>query len=705
MYISKLSIINYKNFKSSNFRFIKDSVNTIIGENASGKTNVFQAMRLVLDDSMPSNAKFLSKDDFHRGLGEPFGHWIVISLFFEGLSDTEEQQVVANYVINDGEEETSSSEGSYTFIYRPKYAIRQQLFELTEEFEDPIERKKLVKDYLSSLSITKETYEALAVVRTKLDFTDSATYKSVVGNFEECVFPNPTLETEATIGNKKPPYFSLVSEVACTYVKALRNVVSDFKYYKTNPLYKLLTLKSKQISDDNKVVADIIKVNSKISSIPEIEALSNDISQSLLSTVGSTYSPKIQVSSQLPEDFIELVQSLGLVVEDSLNYTGTGRIEDLSLGGANLIYLALKLYEYEAIRDSEDHITHFLMIEEPEAHIHTHIQKTLFDNFNFKNTQVFVSTHSTQISSVSNISSMNILSRKDGETGVYLPSNNLEPYHVKCIERYLDAVRSDILFAKSVILVEGDAEVILIPDLVKKTLGVSLDEMGISLIKMDGTVFKYISDLFHTDRIRSYCSILTDLDAAFVTQKNESFANEEYIKSQMNAQKSGAARKVVMDEYIKGNPYVEAFYATNTFETELVRLNDNFTLFQAAIDKNYKRQKKIEDYKKDIASKEFSVRCHRVLKLADKIGKGWLATQMIQNTTIDNLIPDYILRAIKFSLSDRDISDIYQKMMDFNIAEMTSEEQEQLNTIDCFIGKLDLYRTFYKDTFVRFVDL
>jgi hypothetical protein len=28
--------------------------------------------------------------------------------------------------------------------------------------------------------------------------------------------------------------------------------------------------------------------------------------------------------------------------------------------------LALKLYEYEEIRDAEEHITHFLLIEEPE---------------------------------------------------------------------------------------------------------------------------------------------------------------------------------------------------------------------------------------------------------------------------------------------------------------------------------------------------
>ncbi|TOR15500.1 hypothetical protein CGG82_12615, partial [Vibrio parahaemolyticus] len=76
MYISSLSIVNYKNFKSVTFSFVKDSVNTIIGENAAGKTNVFQAMRLVLDESLPSNAKQLQSEDFHRGLRQPFGNWI-----------------------------------------------------------------------------------------------------------------------------------------------------------------------------------------------------------------------------------------------------------------------------------------------------------------------------------------------------------------------------------------------------------------------------------------------------------------------------------------------------------------------------------------------------------------------------------------------------------------------------------------------------
>jgi len=706
MYISQLSIVNYKNFKQEKFKFKRKSVNNIIGENASGKTNVFQAMRLILDDSLPANAKFLSKDDFHRGLGEPFGHWIIISLNFSGLEDTEEQQVLANYILNDGEDHKTSSEGTYTFIFRPKFSFRQELHQISNDHEDLCTRKDKILEFCSSHTISRETYEPIAFVRTKIDLADESIYRDHVGDFKQYIFPNPNLESEELIGNKKPPYFSLVNEVACTYVKALRNVVADLKYYKTNPLYKLLTLKSKQINDDKSIVNDIVKVNQKISSIPEIENLSNDISRSLVNTIGSTYSPKIQVSSQLPEDFIELIQSLGLVVEDSLSYQGTGRIEDLSLGGANLIYLALKLYEYESIRDNEEHITHFLMIEEPEAHIHNHIQKTLFENFNFKNTQVFVSTHSTQISSVSNISSMNILSRKDVKTEVYAPSNNLELNNIRCIERYLDAIRSDILFAKSVILVEGDAELILIPALVKKTLGMSLEEMGISIIKMDGTVFKHISDLFHKDRIRSYCSILTDLDKAFITQENDSFANGEYIKSQLNAQTSGAGRKIALDEYTVNNTYVSAFYAENTFETELINYSENVNLFESVIKTTYTRKADRDAALANINSNDMAKKYHHALKFAKKIGKGWLAAEMVDHITIDSIIPEYILKAIKFSLSDRNIDAIALKMMEYNVEAMDQKYQDKINRGSNFDEKIAVYKTFYdNDTFIRFWEI
>ena len=59
----------------------------------------------------------------------------------------------------------------------------------------------------------------------------------------------------------------------------------------------------------------------------------------------------------------------------------------------------------------------------------------------------------------------------NGKCEAFQPSVGLSTEEVNFVQRYLDAIRSNLLFAKSVILVEGDAEEILIPILIKKVLG------------------------------------------------------------------------------------------------------------------------------------------------------------------------------------------------------------------------------------------
>lgn len=199
MFISKLSIRNYKNFRCSDFHFIKDSVNTIIGENASGKTNLFNAMRLILDDSLPMNSRILSNEDFYRGLSEPFGHWIIITLYFDDLSESEEEQVLANYTVNDGNDK-SIKEGNYTFIYRPKFHIRQKLYELTLEDDNVEARSASFTEFVSNHIISKETYEAVAFVRTKVDLNNDEIYKQVVGDFDSYSFSNPNDDDATVLG-------------------------------------------------------------------------------------------------------------------------------------------------------------------------------------------------------------------------------------------------------------------------------------------------------------------------------------------------------------------------------------------------------------------------------------------------------------------------------------------------------------------------
>ncbi|MCU7849369.1 MAG: hypothetical protein KZQ89_15550 [Candidatus Thiodiazotropha sp. (ex Lucinoma kastoroae)] len=364
----------------------------------------------------------------------------------------------------------------------------------------------------------------------------------------------------------------------------------------------------------------------------------------------------------------------------------------------------MKLYEYEMQQERDDKIAHFLLIEEPEAHIHNHIQKTLFSNFESSNTQLFISTHSTQISSVAKVSSMNMISRKSHSSEVFWPANCLAPTTVTGVERYLDAMRSTLLFAKSVMLVEGDAEQILIPQLVKKILGVSLDEMGISLVNMDSTVFVHISSLFHSDRIRNYCSILTDRDASFLSGATD-YANTEYISGLVRAQESGALREVALNTHCDGNEYLSVHFADNTFETELI-LARNSDLFIDVLPKLYSQQARINQWTDVLNSADPSRLCHTAIFLANKVGKGWFSITLSEHITADSNIPRYILEGIAHALTGHARQSIYEKIMDYRLGIIDQTYNDLRNIYDSWDNCVIAFRGILpEDPLLALIDM
>ncbi|MET4163896.1 hypothetical protein ABIE61_003762 [Marinobacterium sp. MBR-111] len=327
-----------------------------------------------------------------------------------------------------------------------------------------------------------------------------------------------------------------------------------------------------------------------------------------------------------------------------------GAIHELSLGGANLIYLTLKLLEFKYQREKQA-IANFLLIEEPEAHIHTHIQKTLFDRIAYSDAQIIYTTHSTHISEVSNVSNVNVLGRQGSFCEAYQPATGLEPSQVMGIQRYLDAVRSNLLFAKSVLLVEGDAEEILIPIIVKKVLGLSVDELGISVINIRSTGFKNVAVLFHDQRIRKRCSIVTDLDTIFfnVTPRPEDtdFWAAKKRKA-AGSQKAGAARKTALDAFVTGNAWLAAFYADHTFEVDFVKSGNQEAVVRI-INNVYKSKETIDDSIDALRSGHLHQSGLRTLMMAEQEGKGWFAIQLGEQLDHQVVIPVYIQQAILFA--------------------------------------------------------
>jgi putative ATP-dependent endonuclease of the OLD family len=651
MYISQLEITNFRNFNNAVFKF-KQGINTLIGENSSGKSNALYAIRLLLDESLPINATKLLEQDFNQNITEWKGHWIVLKLTFKDLDVSEAASFLAHHSQDVRADEESV--GTYALYYRPNKSVRNKLYEFTKRLEklqqtgeDITEVKSDLKLFLKE--ITLKDYESVFTCRINADFNDEQQYKDLVGDFENGIFPNPEEDNNLALGNISPHITLIKKEISCTFVKALRNVIAELKQKKSSPLLQLLrgTTKDIEIIEAEKIKKQVQDLNSDISELDEISLLTNKIKASLNRTLGYTYSPNVNIKSELPEEVETLLQSLTLWVGDDSN-SNQGKLDDLSLGGANLIYITLKLLEYEFYQDQEEKAAHFLLIEEPEAHIHTHVQKTLFEKYHFENTQVIITTHSTHISSASKIDSMNILIKEKGYTQVCQPSNGLDSDTCKRIERYLDATRSNLLFAKGVILVEGDAELILIPAMFKAVFGLNLDEIGVSVINMSSTVFEHVASLFDDIRIHRKCAIITDLDKSIEVLPYNPDDDTKEQKKMRDSQTAGQERADALNKRYRDNIWLDTFYARHTFEIDFT-LNSNVYEIRTVLPKIYNRQFDIDNSIVKLCSKDKVSVGKEALRLANKEGKGWFALLVSETLSFETYIPQYILNAIAFT--------------------------------------------------------
>ncbi|WP_218141851.1 ATP-dependent endonuclease [Frigoribacterium sp. MCBA15_019] len=638
--MSKVSLTNYRNFERATFEF-NAGVNTVIGENGTGKTNLFRAIRLLLDENMIGAAYRLDDGDFHRGLGDWRGHWIVISAQFEDI--TADESVQALFVHGAGvTDDEPVDTATINLIFRPRKEIRM---ELSQVADGDVGAMRSILDPL-----TVDDYETVFTGRSTADFSDPDWYASVVGDFDSAVFGSETEPPE--LGATLPRQLAVSKEVSFSYIQALRDVIQDFRNNRSNPLRNLLRSKSGEVDEAGfKVITDkVIELNGSIEAWPDVQEIRKDIRQTIKDAVGEAYSPSsLSIKSGLPDDADHLFQSLNLFVgEDGETYEGG--IDELSLGGANLIYLTLKLLEFK-YQSSTRAIANFLLIEEPEAHIHTHIQKTLFDRLNYPDTQVIYSTHSTQISEVSQVESMNIVGRSEGKCEAFRPARGLDNAQIGHVQRYLDAVRSNLLFARSVILVEGDAEEILFPVMLKNVLGVGIDELGISLVNIRSTGFENVALLFDDERIRKKCSVVTDLDATFFDaspQPGDSPALTTFKRRAVRSDRTGAARKVRLDDFAAGNPWVSTFYADHTFEVDFLEAGNTSTAV-GIVDDVYSDAATRLAAKADLESGDSYRYGKRILTMARSSGKGWFAILLAGNLDHRVFIPGYVLEALRFA--------------------------------------------------------
>jgi predicted ATP-dependent endonuclease of OLD family len=471
MFLNSIFVEGYKNFGHKFQVEFSPGLNVVVGENGSGKSAIIDAVRLLL-----------LEDEYGRG----------------GVTDAD--------------------------FHRPfeKGATRSPLIKISASFNDLNKEESVA--FLPWGSAT-------GLTTLNLEIENKETSR---GWFKRTIWGGAS---RATIFERE-----LLDRINCIYLPPMRDAEAKLREGKGSRLARLLkNLNQKLVTAGTPPLVEEVKAfNEALASDKNksIEQANSLIRTALNSAVGNVFGQDtlIQFSES---SFNRIVESLRLVFFPKFT-TAPERelfrsLEENSLGLNNLIYLATVLAELQNPAAKDDYLR-ILLIEEPEAHLHPQLQVRLLKFLERTATQsgiqVIVTTHSPVLASAVSLNTIiHLSSQANGAAAVALRDCGLKPDTEAFVSRWLDATKSTLLFAKGVILVEGIAEALILPELAKlvlkghnsassphETLPESLEDAGVAVINMNGIYFKHFMQLFCSldgvvsSKLPIRCAGITDKD-------------------------------------------------------------------------------------------------------------------------------------------------------------------------------------------------
>lgn len=555
MYIESIRIKNFRSFLDFSMEFQK-GLNVIVGANNSGKTGLLQAVCL-----LSSQSKKMTAHDFNKNNLKKFNE------LYRDVAPKIEVEYVITHTVND---ENSSDESILRML---PFLDTRDLTNTSSRLTEYTLHAKVRSVYALKAKHDGDYRDLVAAARDLDEYTLKLNRFIQDGCFEW------TYTNSATGGTVEVAQVSGLFDIQ--YIRADRSysdvrdeVRKEIDSFTDQP--EVVRKIDELWFDSAKQLKDIL--GTSLTNLSDL--FRNEANEIGLSSGRVAIATDIQIAEQS-------VSSSYVVQARDTNAEFNLPLDHNGLGYNNLIniYMLIKLNEMD-----NDQSFRILCLEEPEAHLHPAMQYKLFkylkarDEDSGLSHQIFVTTHSSNISAVAGLDNMYMMAlsreglspdcvqqslRKQFEN---TDANSDKEISKRHLTKFLDVTRSDMLFADKVILVEGIAERLLLPRFMEMC-GISHEDHHISIVEIGGKHFEHFVELFNGNAVKKKVLCITDCDFEWIekTEGPSAFESVELYRDYVPNHKAKLQSRFAIDNL----KIVSQEEWGRTFEDELFMANAN----------------------------------------------------------------------------------------------------------------------------------